>query len=59
MTRLKTVIENVNLLLQWLETLGDFRDMNLIERNFKEDLKEHLLALFRAANNLLEAKRGH
>jgi hypothetical protein len=44
-TGLKNLISNVKLLLQFLEVLGEFRDLSLEEWNFKNILKDYLLEL--------------
>lgn len=45
MTGLRTQINNVRLVILFLEVLEDFRDLSLIEWNFKELLEDHLLNL--------------
>ena len=42
---LKDIISNAKLLLQFLELLGEYRDLSLEEWNFKNILKDHLLGL--------------
>jgi len=50
MTNLKTVIANVRLILLFLETINDHRDLSLAEWNFHRILQAHLL-------NLLEKQK--
>ena len=44
-TRLKTLITNTRTVLQFLEVLGEYRDLSIEEWNLKEFLKNHLLEL--------------
>lgn len=44
-TGLKTLTANTRLILQFLEVLGEYRDLSLEEWNFLNLLKSHLLAL--------------
>jgi hypothetical protein len=44
---LKTIIANTKTILQFLEVLGEFRDLSVEEWNFKELLKEHLISLLK------------
>lgn len=41
------MIENTRLTLQFVETLGEYRDLSIEEWNFKELLKTHLLSLLK------------
>ena len=44
-TGLKTLITNSRIVLQFIEVLGEYRDLSIEEWNFKESLKNHLLEL--------------
>lgn len=52
MTNLKTLITNVRLVILFLEVLEDYRDLSLVEWNFREILENHLL-------NLLEKQKAY
>lgn len=44
-TGLKTLIANTRTILQFIEIMGDYRDLSVEEWNFKDLLKDHLLSL--------------
>lgn len=44
-TGLRTIIANTKTTLQFLEVLGELRDLSVEEWNFKEFLKEHLISI--------------
>lgn len=44
-TGMRTIIANTRVSLQFLEVLGEYRDLSVEEWNFKELLKDHLIYL--------------
>lgn len=44
-TGLRTIIANTRSVLQFIEILGEYRDLSIEEWNFKDILKEHLISL--------------
>jgi len=57
LSSLKSNIANVKLILYLLGLLEEFRDLTLMEWNFKALLEAKLLSLLKQQKNILEAKR--